>query len=241
MWPELALVALCSVVNDDQRPAFHHHLSVNIIRKPFSSGLNTDGWLAPCLGQHVSPPTLVSSRQRVSLCHSHRLWPPLSSQLPLKSRNLSISQGPAIRGLDCGKLIHNHTVLSAFYPAASSSPLKRPAVSIFTCCLLEGFLCCHHSVSLHPSSLLWLPQFSCLSFTFSLPPFPVWMRCQSDWPFPRPVLSLCKRRTHTFRHTSDQCISAFDCDRQLHTQDGQEDEGNRGKRVKRRADDRMSL
>lgn len=169
MWPELALVALCSVVNDDQRPAFHHHLSVNIIRKPFSSGLNTDGWLAPCLGPHVSPPTLVSSRQRVSLCHSHRLWPPLSSRLPLKSRNLSISQGPAIRGLDCGKLIHNHTVLSAFYPAASSSPLKRPAVGIFTCCLLEGFLCCHHSVSLHPSSLLWLSQFSCLSFTFSLP------------------------------------------------------------------------
>lgn len=114
MVPQFTSIALCCLVNDGQRPVFHQHLPINIIRKP--SRLRPEYWW----WDSTSFPHLPISPTLVSLClsawvrHSHRLWPPLSSRLPLRSKNLSISQGPAIRGLDCGKLIHNHTVLRAF-------------------------------------------------------------------------------------------------------------------------------
>lgn len=193
---------------------------------------------------------LASLHQHVCLCHSCRLWPPLSSRLPLRSRNLSISQGPAIRGLDCSKLIHNHTALRAFYPAASSSPLKRPAVGVFTCCLLKGFLCSCLSllfplflcVSLPLISFITLPNFF-LSFCpspFCMHVMPVGVSQHNHWiPFlGSHCLFLCHAHTPKHTHTSDHHISAFDCSLQLHKHHrGRQ----RGERIQRWVDDRMKV
>lgn len=153
---------------------------------------------------------LPHPHQRVSLCHSVTLVVcdlHCHHGCPWGAEISPFHREPAIRGLDCVKLIHNHTALRAFYPAASSSPLKRPTIGVFTSCLLKGFLCSLPSLSF--SLFLSASTFHPLYFSPSRCPSPFCLdvmpigvsRHGHCNPLPRPALCLSLSLSHPHTHT----------------------------------------